>query len=554
MTDRTTWQDEIERQRRRLEADLVSRQVGVFLTCVVFTFFLPFWAVFLSYLAVVGTEVMQRRLMCAYVEEARPARRTAILANAAAGMTAYCLPALFVWLDPEPLVKFTGVLALVGALLSVSVVRSTHLAFGLSSGLPAATALLWLPLQYLFDPVIDYRTALAVAAVIVLLGYFGSALVQNHRMQADLIAATAEASAASQAKSSFLSAMSHEVRTPLNAILGHSQLLATEGDPAQARGHAAAIETAARTMRTMVEDVIDLASATEGRMKFRPVTAVIRSELEVIGSLPLPLDAPREPEITVEIAPEVPEFGRFDPILLRKCLTHLTAVVLNGLPAGNPAAVDLRCALAPGRRDRLRLTIAGRRPDPLREDAADPAAEQSLALTLVHSLAEVMGARASVIRAPDGSPVARIELPFVAIPDPPGTGAEAVYGRLRALVVDDIATNRFVVVQMLRSLRIEAEEAAGGEDALSRLAEGEFDLVLLDMNMPDMDGEATFREIRAAETPWASVPVVALTADAIALKRDYYLALGIDGFVSKPVDRRLLWAEILSAVPPPPPL
>lgn len=554
MTDRTTWQDEIERQRRRLESDLVSRQLGVFLTCVVFTFFLPFWAVFLSYLAVVGTEVMQRRLMGSYIKEATPARRTAILANAAAGMTAYCLPALFVWLDPDPLVKFTGVLSLVGALLSVSVVRSTHLAFGLSSGLPAAAALLWLPLQYLFDPVIDYRTALALAAVIVLLGYFGSALVQNHRMQADLVAATAESSAASQAKSRFLSAMSHEVRTPLNAIMGHSQLLATEGDPARARGHAAAIETAARTMRTMVEDVIDLASATEGRMKFRPVTAVIRPELEVIASLPLPLDAPREPEITVEIAPEVPEFGRFDPILLRKCLIHLAAIVLNGLPAGSPAAVDLRCALAPGRRDRLRLTIAGRSPEPLREDAADPTAEDSLALTLVHSVAEVMGARASVMRAPDGSPVARIELPFVTIADPPGTGAESVYGRLRTLVVDDIATNRFLVVQMLRSLRIEAEEAAGGEDALSRLAEGEFDLVLLDMNMPDMDGEATFREIRSAGTPWASVPVVALTADAIALKRDYYLALGIDGFVSKPVDRRLLWAEILSAVPPPPPL
>uniref|UniRef100_UPI0039B98CD5 response regulator n=1 Tax=Albidovulum sp. TaxID=1872424 RepID=UPI0039B98CD5 len=99
-----------------------------------------------------------------------------------------------------------------------------------------------------------------------------------------------------------------------------------------------------------------------------------------------------------------------------------------------------------------------------------------------------------------------------------------------------------------------ADEAGGGGDALEKLAGGEFDLVLLDMNMPDMDGEATFREIRAAGAPWAEIPVVALTADAVALKRDYYLALGLNGFVSKPVDRRLLWAEILSAVPRPPPL
>ena len=424
----------------------------------------------------------------------------------------------------------------------------------MQQGLPAALALLWLPLQYLFDPVLDYRAALAMAGAIILLGYFASALVQNHRMQNTLVAAVAEASAASQAKSRFLSAMSHEVRTPLNAILGHSQLLAAEPDQGRARGHAVAIATAAHALETMVQDVTDLASATEGELKFRPVTAVIRPELEVLAGLPLPLDAPREPEIVVEIAPEVPEFGQFDPILLRKCLTHLCAVVLNGLPPGSQPAIDLRCALAPGRRDRLRLTIAGHSPAPAAGQGQNPPSGETLALSLVYRVAEVMGARAAILRAPDGSPVARIELPFVTVPEPPATGAEAVYGRLRALVVDDIATNRFVLIQLLRALRIEADEAGGGGDALEKLAGGEFDLVLLDMNMPDMDGEATFREIRAAGAPWAEIPVVALTADAVALKRDYYLALGLNGFVSKPVDRRLLWAEILSAVPRPPPL
>jgi CheY-like chemotaxis protein len=348
--------------------------------------------------------------------------------------------------------------------------------------------------------------------------------------------------------------MSHEVRTPLNAILGHSQLLAAEPDQGRARGHAVAIATAAHALETMVQDVTDLASATEGELKFRPVTAVIRPELEVLAGLPLPLDAPREPEIVVEIAPEVPEFGQFDPILLRKCLTHLCAIVLNGLPVGSGPAIDLRCALAPGRGDRLRLTIAGHSPAPGAGQGQGLPSEETLALSLVYRVAEVMGARATVLRAPDGSPIARIELPFVTVPEPPATGAESVYGRLRALVVDDIATNRFVLIQLLRALRVEADEAGGGSDALERLAEGEFDLVLLDMNMPDMDGEATFREIRAADAPWAAIPVVALTADAVALKRDYYLALGLNGFVSKPVDRRLLWAEILSAVPRPPPL
>lgn len=554
MMDRATWQDEISRQRLRLEADLVSRQIGVALSCIVFGFFLPFWAVFLTYLVTVGTEIATFRLMRTYGTAPTPGRRSAFLATSALGLAAYSLPALFIWLNPDPLVKFAGVLSLIGALLNVSVVRSTHLPLGIVTGLPPALALLWLPLQYLFDPVVNMNAALAVAGVVVLLGYFASALVQNNRVQSDLVAAIAHASETSRAKSRFLSAMSHEVRTPLNAILGHSQLMREETDPETARDHAAAVESAARGMQMLVEDVIDLASVTEGEVRFQPVTAVIRSELDVVASMKLPLNGHTDPVVTVEIAPEVPEFGRFDPVLLRKCLSHLSAIVLNEQPTDRPAAIDMRCALAPGRQDRLRLTIAGRAPARPVDERDQTPAEESLALTLVHRIAEVIGAKAAVLRTPDGNLVARIELPFVTVPDPPATGAETVYGRLRALVVDDIATNRFVVVQMLRALRIEADEASGGSDALERLAQGEFDIVLLDMNMPDMDGEATFREIRKSGADWAGVPVVALTADTVARQRDYYLSLGLDGFVSKPVDKRLLWAEILSAVPPPPPL
>jgi CheY-like chemotaxis protein len=121
-------------------------------------------------------------------------------------------------------------------------------------------------------------------------------------------------------------------------------------------------------------------------------------------------------------------------------------------------------------------------------------------------------------------------------------------------VVDDIATNRLVVAQMLRSLRIEAIEAEGGSDALEWLKAEAFDLVLLDMNMPDMDGEATFREIRSSDADWSDIPVVALTADTVTYQRDHYVGLGLDGYITKPIDKRLLWAEILTAVPPPPPL
>ncbi|MGB3312919.1 MAG: response regulator, partial [Albidovulum sp.] len=301
---------------------------------------------------------------------------------------------------------------------------------------------------------------------------------------------------------------------------------------------------------------IDLSQLTEGEILFRPVTAVIRQELEQAAATKMPMRGGPEPGVEFEIADEVPEFGRFDPILLRKCLAHLCALVAGDQPTGVAPRMDLRCALAPGRRDRLRITVAGRPGTNGTSDAitsATPAGE-SLAQAVAHRIAEVMGGKASLMRTPDGGLVARVELPFITIPEPPATGAETIYGRLRVLVVDDISSNRLIVAQMLRSLRIEVIEADGGSDALEWLKAEAFDLVLLDMNMPDMDGEATFREIRESTADWAQIPVVALTADAVTYQRDHYMALGLNGYVTKPVDKRLLWAEILTAAPPPPPL
>lgn len=547
-------QDEMRRQRVRLERDLVSRQLGVALSCVIFGVVLPFWVVFLTYLISVGTEVAQRQLMLAFDENPTGGRRAAVLANSAFGVAVYSVPALLVWQYGDPLLKFTGVLALIGALLNTCVVRSTHLAMGITSGLPPALALLWMPMQDLGDSGAGDYAALATAGAIVLIGYFLSALVQNHRAQNELVKAVDEARAASRAKTRFLSALSHEIRTPLNAVLGHSDLLEGEAKTAAVKRHAAAIQTGARGLKMLVEDVIDLSSATEGEIRFTPVTAVIRQELEMIASMKLPVPADCPPEITIEIAQEVPEFGRFDPLLLRKCLSHLATMVLTSQGDEQPARLDIRCALAPGRKDRLRLTLAGREPARISDPEPDPRAGEPLSMTLVNRISDVMGARSAILKAPDGSFVARIELPFVMVPEPPDTGAETVYGRLRALVVDDIATNRFVVVQMLRALRIEAVEAGGGSDALDRLASDNFDFVLLDMNMPDMDGEATFREIRASRREWSEIPVVALTADSVTYRRDHFIGLGLNGYVTKPIDRRLLWAEILSAVPPPPPL
>lgn len=553
------WQDDVHRQLDRLKADLVSRHAGILLTFALGSFLLPFWVIFFCYIALIGADIAQTRLLRRLTREPTRLRNVVFLAVSALTNVFYLLPAVLVWRMDDPLLKFLAFLAVVGALLNASSVRSAHLPCGIATGLPAALVALWMPLSAMNSAETQLSGALALGGCIALLGYFVSALLQNHRAQRDLVEVAERAREASAAKTRFLAAMDHEVRTPLNALLGHSQLLREATGIQAARGHAAQIELAARGLETLVEDVIDLSAAAEGKLQFRPSTVVIRPEIDRIERQILPLIGGSAARINTEVAPEVPEFGRFDPVLLRKCLTHLASIAISEHDLSQPIELNARCALAPGRKDRLRFTMAANKPAAVLHDASERPRlagleGETIGLALVNSIAGVMGANSAVLRAPDHTLVARIELPFVTVPDPPATGAETVYGRLRTLVVDDISSNRLVVAQMLRSLRIEATEAASGPDALERLATGEYDLVLLDMNMPDMDGEATLQSIRQSGATWANVPVVALTADTLGNLRDHYLHIGLNGFLTKPLDRRVLWSEILSAYPPPPPL
>ncbi len=529
------------------------------LTSILAAIVLPFWVVFFCYLATILTEVAQHRLLAGFASDPTRLRHSLFLVASALGNVFYLLPPALVWLMNDPLLMFAAMLAVIGALLNASVVRSAYLPAGLAAGLPAALCAVWMPVSRVSAAESTVSATIALAGVIALVGYFLSALIQNNRAQRELATAADNARAASKAKSHFLAAMNHEVRTPLNALLGHTQLLREAKSPAAARAHAAEIEYAARGLETLVEDVVDLSAAAEGKLHFRPATVAIRSEVERIAGRVMPRADGTAPKIHTEVADEVPEFGRFDPLLLRKALTHLAAIALSEQTDARRPELNIRCALAPGRMDRLRFTLAASEPGVAMAGSGSRLKVEGLegdtiGLAVVNSIATVMGANTAVLRAPDQTLVARIELPFVSAPEPPATGAENVYGRLRTLVVDDISSNRLVVAQMLRSLRIEATEAASGPEAIERLRTGEYDLVLLDMNMPDMDGEATLRSIRTSGMPWANLPVVALTADTLGSQRDHYLGIGLNGFLTKPLDRRVLWSEILSACPPPPPL
>ncbi len=545
----TVWQEAVLRQCERLQTDLISREVSVLFTCLLFSVYLPAPLLASIYAICVVTEFIQIAAYRAYRRHARMGWYALMLANSVFALAAFSVIGVLAWQNEQPLVRFAALIALVGALLNVSSARSTDLLFGALSGLPPAFSLLWIAGEELWRADGFGPGAFATISLTGFLGYFGSALYQNHRVQTNLARMSVAARAASDAKSRFLAEMSHEMRTPLNAILGLSQSLREDPAPRDLDVSARAIEEGARRLETLIADVLDLASSEEGALTSRPVTVAIRRELS--AALVQPSQVP-EAEADISVADEVPEFARLDPTMLRKLLRHLAERIAPPRSDGAPR-VSLAAGLESGRPDRIALRLCAVQPLVLGAAAVPPRRPGDgrpgiLGELVIDRLTRLMSADLAYEQSAGGARVAVLSVPFARVPDPPAPGAFASGRRLRVLVVDDIGTNRFVVAQLLRLLDIDAIEAEGGAAALNLLAVTPIDVALLDMNMPAMDGEATFRAIRGSGASFARVPVVAMTADTLAEHRERYLALGLDGYVPKPVDKRLLWAEIASVV------
>lgn len=539
---RDAWHQEVVRQGERLRAEFPPRFAGVTAAYLLALLATPWPLVVAGFLIILFAEYAQAVAFRRFGVGGTRRIYALILWNSTLGMVAFTTVPALLWHDPDIWIRFAAVIYLIGALVSVATTRATHLPMGLLNGLPPALLLLWMPLSGLSGAGASRGALFALASVAVLLVYFLNALLTNHRGQARLAGALAEAEASSAAKSRFLATISHEMNTPLNTILGHSQIGRLEDAARASRDRAALIEDAALRLKMMVADALDLAAERPGEVAPRPVTSAFRAELEAGLRGARAVQARPDLETIVEVADDVPQLGRFDPLQLRRAIGHLASLLLEEPGGAEPRALRLTCRLLAGG-DRAEIVL---RAEPGQADPRPPP-QDAPSLTLARRIAAALGGTLLVAPDRDGHVLARMTLPFVPLPPLPEPGSPAA-PKVRVLAVDDIATNRFVVVQILRSLGIASVEAASGAEALQKLAETAIDLVLLDINMPGLNGEETFRAIRAAGAPWSGVPVIALTADAMAEQRDRCLAMGMTGYVPKPVDRHLLWSEIQMAL------
>ena len=365
------------------------------------------------------------------------------------------------------------------------------------------------------------------------------------------------AETANRAKSAFLANMSHELRTPLNGILGYAQVL--ERDSALGERQLAEVNVIKKSgehLLTLINDILDLAKIEAGKMELYlidfPLSPFVRGIIDLVGVRA----TQKGLELVCELAPGLPQGVHADEKRLRQVLLNLLS---NAVKFTDRGQVMLWVHFAPP--DRLRFEVqdtgAGIAADQLKtifepfEQAGDMrhrVGGTGLGLAISRQYVRLMGGDIQVESCPGQGSTFRFEVKAQAVQAATvTTSAKTVSGyagpRKKILVVDDIAENRAVAIDLLTPLGFEMAEAANGREGLELAQCLRPDLILMDIAMPELDGLAATRLLRKQEA-FREVPIIALSASVSASDNEQCLAAGMNAFLPKPVNANKLFEQI----------
>lgn len=385
--------------------------------------------------------------------------------------------------------------------------------------------------------------------------------VNHERAEALMI----EAQTANRAKSEFLATMTHELRTPLNGILGMAQIMAgDELEPAQ-RQRLTTIGESGRALLDIINDVLDLSKIEAGHLAITPAPFDLGAFADSLAALYRPLAAEKGLAFSLSVAPSARGVFMGDAVRLRQVASNLLSNALKFTEAGSIAAslevqdgrlvlavTDTGIGVPPG----CQATLFDRFVQ------ADATATRrfggaGLGLTICRDIAGLMGGGITFTSRPgQGSrfvfeaPLAPAEAPAAGGPsrgDANPVGVETPLDSApQVLVVDDNAVNRTVLQTLLGQFDIASEAVVDGLEAVAAWEAGHWDVILMDVHMPRMDGISATQKIRELElaSGRARTPIIAVTASVLSHETDAYFLAGMDGVVAKPIEARTMLAAL----------
>ena len=377
-------------------------------------------------------------------------------------------------------------------------------------------------------------------------------VTERKNYEAALEVARDAALAATKAKSDFLSNMSHEIRTPLTSIIGFAGLLERMPDlPPAARTYSKRIVTGGNALLLVVNDILDLARIESGHIQIEKLAFDLRSL--VVESVEL-VDAQASAKglsVSVEWADDPPAAVIGDPARLRQILLNYLTNAIKFTPCGS-ITVSVHYDRDAGGKLRLLVSDTGIGISPDRVDALFERFEQAdnsisrqyggtgLGLAIVKQLAEMMGGSVGVESEVGSGSTFCVEVPtpsvdLIATPAEPADFPTWVEP-FRILIVDDLAVNRELIRTILEPFDVKIHEAADGFDAIDIASRTRVDLILMDIQMPRMDGLEATRVIRGTAGPNCRTPIVALTAATLPAQLEASRLAGMNDHLAKPFD------------------
>jgi two-component system, sensor histidine kinase len=408
------------------------------------------------------------------------------------------------------------------------------------------------------------RPFLFALAVVLLLSFFAGAVAHRLRMfaasivrklreaRADAERNAAAAESAARAKAAFLAMMSHEIRTPMNGILGVADLLRTKAAGPEQKRLLDILTSSGGSLLRIINDVLDFSKMEADRLELQVRPFELRALADELEHLLAPTARAKDVQFVLELDPELPQGVSGDRERLSQVLLNLGTNAVKFTDRGH-IRLSIQALEVSDDTARIEFSVSDTGIGMDEEELArlfTPFTQfadahrhrgggTGLGLVIARKLVGLMGGEIRVRSTPrQGTTFSfTIALPMAQVTGATSTVAMLRLSSLSVLVAEDNAVNQTIVAAMLGSLGHRSTVVATGREALEALAREEFDVVLMDCNMPELDGLEATRRLRAGKSGArdAAIPVIALTANAMEGDREACLAAGMNDFLAKPV-------------------